>query len=185
MNARTCLLMLALGAGRIAGAPPDAGVIPPRAALLSHLPEAPTITASEILALVRPGPSLPRPAVPPLPSPDPGETAVVVVPDADGVIDETGAVLVGDNEGIPNPFRMRDRPAPSTREERLTVESILVAGRPDRCAAVINGRICSPGENLDGLRVAAISAETIELRHNRLLLRMPVQDGPVTLRLLR
>ena len=128
---------------------------------------------------------LPRAPVPDLPATDPGEPVVVVVPDADGVLDETGALQVRDTDGIPNPFVLRSRPAAQTREERLTVESILVGARPDRNAAVVNGRVCSPGEILDGLLVAAISQDAIDLRHNRLLLHVPVQEGPVTLRLSR
>jgi hypothetical protein len=164
---------------------PIPGGNPPGATLVSSLPDPPVITVPEILALAQ----LPAPlARDPVPVPPPAPSAadlVVVAPDADGVLDEARVASVGDSDGIPNPFRVRARPPLPIVEVRLSIESIVIGGRPDRNAAVINGALYSPGETLDGMRVAAISAEAVELRHNQLLFRVPAQDGPVTLRLSR
>lgn len=189
MNARPtgmAGLLLILAAAR---ADPAALAIPggnpPVATLVSSLPDPPIITVPDILALAQLPAPLARAPVPVLPPARSAADLVVVAPDAEGVFDEARVASVGDSDSIPNPFRVRTRPPLPVVEVRLSIESIVIGGRPDRNAAVINGALYSPGETLDGMRVAAISAEAVELRHNQRLFRVPAQDGPVTLRLSR
>jgi hypothetical protein len=121
--------------------------------------------------------------VPPLPAPAPQDPLVVIAPDADGVLDESAVDAVEDNETPTNPFRVRYHPPLPMRDLRLGINSILIGTDRDTNAAVINGKLYSAGDDFFGLRVSTISDEFIDLRHGNLLLRIPVQDKPVTLRL--
>jgi hypothetical protein len=107
------------------------------------------------------------------------------MPDADGVLDESSVSAVEDDETPVNPFRVRYHPPLPMRDISLGINSILIGAGPGLNSVVINGRLYSAGDDLLGLRVAAISDEAVDLRHGNLLLRLPVQDKPVTLRLPR
>ncbi len=152
------------------------------AAMLSRLPDPPILPVFEIAALAQPTPRS-RAPIPALPPSILAEAPIVIMPGADGVLDASSVVSVEEPDKIPNPFRVRYHPAPPLREVRLTIDSVLIGSRSEQTAAIINGRLYSPGETLEGLPIAAISADAVDLRENRLLLRMPVQDQPVTLRL--
>jgi hypothetical protein len=113
----------------------------------------------------------------------PGPAPALILPDGEGVLDLAAVQQAATFDAIPNPFRIRDRPPPPVREIPLVVSCVLVPGRPEDAAAVINGRLCSPGDLCEGLRVSRIGAETLELRGNDCVLRVPVQDRPARLRL--
>lgn len=186
MTTRFCGFALLMGIARAQPGPaPDAGVHSPSAILMSPMPRAAVMTVAEILALERTSLPMPRAPVPKLPRPAPAEELVVITPDADGILDETRTAPAGNSDAIANPFRERYRPPLQMREVRVTIESIVIGRLPGENAAIISGRLYSPGDTLGGLRVAAVSAEAVDLRDNLLLLRLPVQDGPVTLRLPR
>jgi hypothetical protein len=188
MNARPSRILFLLILGIARADPAEVlipGESPPGATLVSRLPSAPAITVPDIVALARPPSPQTRAPVPALPPSAEADALVVLMPNSDGVLDEASVASVGDSDSIPNPFRVRYRPPLPLREVPITIDSILIGTRPDQDAAVINGRLYSPGETLDGMRVSAISTEAVDLRHNQLLLRIPVQDGPVTLRLSR
>jgi hypothetical protein len=150
--------------------------------MLSRLPDALILPVSEIDALARPTPRS-RAPVPALPPSILSEAPIVIMPGANEVLDAGSVVSAEEPDKLPNPFRVRYRLPVPTREVHLTIDSILIGSRSEQTSAVINGRLYSPGETLEGLPVAAISAEAVDLRSNRLLLRIPVQDQPVTLRL--
>jgi hypothetical protein len=154
----------------------------PTIRLISTLPDAPVLKVSEIAP--RPQPRT-RPPVPPLPPPPPpaAESLVVIMPDADGVLDESSVSSVEDDENPVNPFRVRYHPPLPMRDIHMGINSILVGAGPGQNAAVIDGKAYSPGDDLYGLRVSVISGEAVDLRHGNLILRLPVQDEPVTLRL--
>jgi len=153
--------------------------VEPAVRQISKLPEAPVLKVSEIAPRAQPSA---RPPVPPLPGPAPADPSVVIKPDADGVIDES-AIGVVEEESPINPFRVRYHPPLPMRDLHLGINSILIGTDRDTNAVVINGKLYSAGDDLCGLRVSAISNESIDLRHGNLLLRLPVQDKPVTLRL--
>jgi hypothetical protein len=62
---------------------------------------------------------------------------------------------------------------------------VLVGDKPADCSAIINGRLYSPGDTLEGMSIAVIGAETVELRQRNLIVRVPVEDKPAILRLPR
>jgi hypothetical protein len=168
-------LLLAWGpvmAGTVAG---------PTATLLSRLPEAPIVKAADIQPKHEPPPA--RPPVPALPRPAEPEQLVVITPDPDGVLDESALPVLEEPDAIPNPFRVRYHPPLPMRDVRVGIDSILIGAGSGQDCAVINGKLYSAGDVLCGLRISSISDEAVDLRHGELLLRLPVQDKPVTLRL--
>jgi hypothetical protein len=153
----------------------------PAAALVSRVPEPPVLRVSDLL----PQPPRARAPVPPLPPPSQAENTVLIVPDADGVLDESAVADVEVHESLRNPFRVRFHPPLPMRDVRLDIESILVSAGRGRDAVVINGCLYSAGDDFSGLRVSTISGDAVDLRRGNLLLRIPVRDDPVTLRLPR
>jgi hypothetical protein len=115
------------------------------------------------------------------PGPAPGPA--VILPDADGVLDIAAAVQARSFDAIPNPFRVRDRPAPLIREVPLVISAVLIPGRPEDASAIVNGRLCSPGETIEGLKLSRIGAESLELQGEGVVLHVPVEDRPPKLRL--
>jgi hypothetical protein len=109
----------------------------------------------------------------------------IILPDGEGVLDLAAAQMAQTFDAIPNPFRVRYRPAPAVREVTLVISAVLIPGRPEDASAVINGRLYSPGDSLEGLKLTRIGADSLELRGDDLVLRVPVQDQPPKLRLSR
>jgi hypothetical protein len=107
----------------------------------------------------------------------------VVVANADGILDAAAAVPPAPPDLLPNPFKDRSRVARSARELAIKIGAVLVNGTGAANAAVINGKVCSPGDDCEGFAVASISAEFVELDRDGLRLQVPVRDRPVQLRL--
>jgi len=115
----------------------------------------------------------------------PEATPVIILPDADGVLDFAAAQRARTFDAIPNPFRDRLRPPPTFGEVSLVVHSVLIPGRPEDACVVLNGRLYSAGDKVEGLELARISAESLEFRVDGAVLRVPVGDKPVRIRLAR
>ncbi len=62
---------------------------------------------------------------------------------------------------------------------------MFAAPDPGRGCAVVNGRLVSVGDQVEGLLVAGVTAEAIELRAGDRAVELPFQDQPVRLRLPR
>lgn len=132
-------------------------------------PSPPTVTP------VIPAPS---PMAPPVSPASPSEPTLT--PNADNVIDLV-AVVVTEKPGEPvNPFTVRTVPADAMREVTLQVGGI-VAG-PMACA-VINDRLVQVGEFVESLAVERIEADAVLLRHSGRLLRLPVAEKSIRVRL--
>ena len=108
----------------------------------------------------------------------------IILPDGEGVLDLAAVRQAQDFDAIPNPFRIRYRPPAAVREVPLVISTVLITGRPEDASAIINGRLYSPGDRLEGLRLSRIEAERLELTGDGVVLRVPVQDRPPKLRLL-
>jgi hypothetical protein len=116
--------------------------------------------------------------------PPPGPAPNVILPDGEGVLDLAAAQMAQTFDAIPNPFRVRYRPPPPVREVTLVISAVLIPGRPEDASAIINGRLYSPGDCFEGLKLARIGADSLELRGGDMILRVPVQDQPPRLRLI-
>ncbi len=88
-------------------------------------------------------------------------------------------------DAIPNPFRDRSHPPPPIGEVILAIHSVLIPGRPEDASVVLNGRLYSAGDKVEGLELARIGAETLEFRDDGIVARVPIGDQPVKFRLAR
>jgi len=153
--------------------------------------ETPIMKAADLAALAEtaPPPLAPVPAAPAPPPPpvrDAGPDApIVAVPNADGVLDLTGISQIEDSDRLPNPFRVRHHPAVQFRELPLAIGSVLVGDGGTEAAVIINGELYGAGDRLEDLAITSITADSVELRRGPILLKVPVQDQPTTLRLPR
>jgi hypothetical protein len=118
-------------------------------------------------------------ATAPLPETDPR----FIPPDAEGVLDVAAAQRARTFDAIPNPFRVRSRPPPPVREVTLAINSVLIPARLEDACVVLNGRLYSAGDKVEGLELARISAESLDFRDDGVVLRIPVEDKPARLRL--
>ena len=109
--------------------------------------------------------------------------AIVITPNADGLIDTVGLRPTEPPEGLPNPFELRWHPPVSTRELLLRVESVLLREPSSNACVCINGRIYGPGESMEGFVVSGLGGDVVELRRDRILVRIPVSERPLRLRL--
>lgn len=146
-------------------------------ALTAKLAE--TTVAAAPATVVPPAPE-PAPLPPALPAPVPVAVEPTLTPNADHVIDLVAA-LVTDKSGEPaNPFTVRTVPPEAMREVSLHVGGI-VAG-PLACA-VVNDRLVQVGEVVESLAVERIDTDAVLLRHSGKLLRLPVAEKAVRVRL--
>lgn len=151
------------------------------------------IAQNEALAgRVRELESQPKPVVgvvPPLPNPAPSVTSAppaasasepaaepALVPNAEGLLDLT-AVRTGDET---NPFAVRTLPPESVREVSLRVGGIVRGPSP---CALINGRPVQAGDRIESLDVVRIESAAVLLRRGSELLRLPLTEKPVRIRL--
>lgn len=121
---------------------------------------------------------LPRPPLAPAPVPIPAEPTLT--PNADNVIDLVAAVVTEKSGEPVNPFTVRTVPPEAMREVSLHVGGI-VAG-PMACA-VVNDRLVQVGEIVESLAVERIEPDAVLLRHSGKLLRLPVAEKAVRVRL--
>ena len=168
----------------------------PLVVTMAGVPSVPAMNGSQLAGTDIPArprapvPALPNPSgPPPAASADTGagvvDSPIIISPNADGVLDVAGAGEPMEDDRIPNPFRVRYHPKPQTRDISLAIDLVLVGDKPADSSAMINDRLYSPGDTLEGMSIVAIGAETIELRQGKLLVRVPVEDKPAVLRLPR
>lgn len=164
------------------------GAAGPGVFLETPLPNPRPISSEELSSRGEGGSAKRRPAVPDLPQAPTSEIKGadrIVVPNSDGVIDLAALDAADPPGALPNPFVVRYRPPTTVREVTLTIGGVLIsAGAGDACV-IVNGDIYSPGDSLDGLTVASIAPDAIELRTDGVRMQIPVADAPVRLRLPR
>lgn len=137
----------------------------------SSVPPPPTVVPLPPDPVPLPRPVSVSPTLPPEPT---------LTPNADNVIDLV-AFVVSEKPGEPvNPFTVRTVPPEAMREVTLHVGGI-VAG-PMACA-VINDRLVQVGEIIESLAVERIEADAVLLRHSGRLLRLPVAEKSIRVRL--
>ena len=151
----------------------------PEVSLETALPAARVLPALELAAAAQRGSPPMQPSAPASPGDGPA-----LRPDAEGVIDLAEAQAAPDVDPVPNPFRARTAATPP-REIRLQVSAVFAAPDPGQGCGVINGQLVSVGDQVEGLLVAGVTAEAIELRAGSRAIDLPVQDQPLRLRLPR
>ena len=131
-----------------------------------------------IAAVVPPAPN-PASSVagaPPTPTAQEPAAEPALMPNAEGLLDLT-AVRSGDET---NPFAVRTLPPESVREVNLRVGGIVRGPSP---CALINGRAVQAGDRIESLDVVRIETAAVLLRHGAELLRLPLTEKPVRIRL--
>lgn len=121
--------------------------------------------------------SEPRPLSPPESVPPIAEPTNFLMPNADGVIDLVAAAVLAAGETI-NPFELR-QPATVSEETVLTIQGVVRGEHP---CALVNDRVLTIGDQLDGLRLQRIETETLFFVVDEFTLRVPVNEGPVRVR---
>jgi hypothetical protein len=148
-------------------------------ALTAKLAAASRTPPPPIVIPLQPEPTpLPRPAPVPPPLPLPAEPTLT--PNADNVIDLAAAVVTAKPGEPVNPFTVRAVPPDAVREVTLHVGGTISG--PIACA-VIDDRIVQVGETIESLLVERIEASTVFLRHSGRLLRLPVSEKAIRVRL--
>jgi len=155
----------------------------PEVSLETELPAARVLSALELAAAAQRGPREARIPAPASAPPGPGDPSALR-PDAQGLIDLAAAEPAPDDDPIPNPFRAQPAAA-QIREIRLQVSAVFAAPDPGQGCGVVNGRLVSVGDQVEGLVVAGVTAEAVELRAGDRAVELPLQDQPVRLRLPR
>lgn len=111
---------------------------------------------------------------------DQAETIGALAPNAEGVID-LAAIAAQPNQGEEvNPFAVRSLPTDAVREITLHVSGLIQGPAP---CALVNGRPVEPGETIETLTLTRIEPGAALFRHGPHVLRLPVSEKPVRLRL--
>ncbi len=135
----------------------------------------PVVTAPPPRVVAQPA-AIPEPAAP-APAP---VTELALAPNADGVID-LAALLTATRDGEDvNPFAVRSLPADAIREITLQVQGIVGGANP---CALINHRAVQPPDTIESLTVVRVEPDAVLLRHAGHLLRLPVAEKAVRIRL--
>jgi hypothetical protein len=116
------------------------------------------------------------------------DAPIVVLPNADGVLDLAGAIQAEVLDEVPNPFRVRYHPVSRIFEVPVEISAALIGPEPATASAIVNGQLCSPGDLVVGLKLSSITADALELRQGNIVLRLPVNDEskrPLKIRLSR
>jgi hypothetical protein len=115
---------------------------------------------------------------PPIATPPPAtEGITLLMPNADGVIDLVAAAALAAGESI-NPFVLRQPPA-ALPETVVEVQGVVRGETP---CALVNNRVLTVGDQLDGLQLTRISPEALFFSINDFTLRIPVNGQPVHVR---
>lgn len=146
--------------------------------LAEKLRAEPPVTPAAIPAPLAPPPGVSvQAAVAPIPPPEDPQLPLHA-PNGDGLIDLS--IPTGPAGAAVNPFALRAGASETRREISLLVQAI-VAG-PNTCA-LINERMCEPGDAIESLRVDRIEADAVILRGDGYRLRIPPTEKPVRVRL--
>ncbi len=135
----------------------------------------PSSAVSSVTPTPEPAP-MPRPPV----ATSPISAEPTLTPNADNVIDLVAAIVTEKSGEPVNPFTVRTVPPEAMREVSLQVGGI-VAG-PMACA-VVNDRLVQVGEIVESLAVERIEPDAVLLRHSGKLLRLPVAEKAIRVRL--
>lgn len=127
-------------------------------------------------AVAMPGSAGGPPQAPPLAT---DERFVTIAPSADNVIELSPALLDPPIPGLTNPFRQRYQFRTILQETAVTIGGISLGEDP---TCIIGDRLYTVGDSYETFTVAAIDEEGIYLRKDSFLLRIPMQDQPITLR---
>ena len=120
------------------------------------------------------------PPVPPAPIPPSPQVETAILPNADSVIDLTALLTQARDGDDVNPFAVRSLPADAIREVTLHVQGVIGGAAP---CALINQRAVQAEQTIESLTLVGIEPNAVLVRHAGHLLRLPVAEKPVRIRL--
>jgi len=101
------------------------------------------------------------------------------VPNAAGAIDATALAATAAGS-LPNPFAVRAASADPAREITLDVQGIVTGAQP---CALVNGHVVEPGDTIESLRLARLSADSLVLNGDGFAINLPLGTTKVRLAL--
>lgn len=104
---------------------------------------------------------------------------ILLSPSPDNVVELSAALLHPRIPGLKNPFAVRYVTTQALQSREIRIDALSLGAKP---ACVIADHLYQCGEELGPFRIAAIDADGVYLRKDRFLIRIPMQDQPVTLR---
>jgi hypothetical protein len=134
-------------------------------------------------------PPAPMPVVPPMVTEtkapevavaEPEDTTSMLAPNGAGVIDLVAVLTKSEAGSEVNPFAVRSVPAEAVREVELHVSGLIRGAKP---CALVNGRTVSPGGSVETFTLIRLDATGVIFRQGAHLLRLPVSETPVRVRL--
>ncbi len=137
--------------------------------------ERPGIAPASVVARSAGGFSEPADGAPP----ELDEDVIVLSPNSEHVIEISPALLTTADGAVPNPFLQQYQPKSSAHELTFTISGIAFGPKP---TVVLNERVCSIGETVEGFRVAGIHPNLVVLRRENFALRIPLQEHGVLVR---
>lgn len=149
--------------------PPTIKVRPGSVPLAGSVPSNAAVTVS----------APPLPVSGPRPGSSQGEPSVTIAPSADNVIELSPSLLDPPIPGLTNPWRQRYQFKTELVETTIRVEGISLGEEP---TCIIGEKLYSVGDQFAVFTVASIDGEGIYLRRDAFLLRIPMQEKPITLR---
>jgi hypothetical protein len=135
---------------------------------------------TRVRTLENPPPAAVPPAEPPsVPETKPEDRVAMLAPNAEGMIDLVAAAKTPAADEV-NPFAVRSQPGDAGREVSLHVSGLILGKNP---CALVNGRPLEPNEAIEGLVLIRIIEGAAIFQHGSHLLRLPVAEKPVKIRL--
>jgi len=105
---------------------------------------------------------------------------VTLLPNADGVIAMDLAFAEQPGVGELNPFAVRFNTKLNTRKVELKITSLAIG---PHASVTLNKKMLSIGETYEGFKLYSIDPDGIFLRKDGFLLRIPVSDKPIQVRI--
>lgn len=110
----------------------------------------------------------------------PTESGLLLLPNAEGVIDLLAASVPANETEEINPFAVRSVPPDAVREIAVHLTGLIQGAKP---CALVNGRPVEPGETVETLTLLRIEDGAAVFQHGPHRLRLPVGEKPVKVKL--
>jgi hypothetical protein len=134
--------------------------------------------AKPVAAVVTPTPEIEALRVPP--TLDPSKYSIIE-PDADNVVQLNPNLFIVPVQTTNNPFLQLYQPPYKPKDEKIIVSAAIPGPNP---TCIINGMMFAEGDKFEGaLAVYRVDADEIYLQRGAFLLKCPVSDRELTLRL--
>ena len=138
----------------------------------------PSALMKPVATIVAPAPETPAPRVPP--TLDPSKFSIIE-PDTDNVVQLNPNLFIAPVQTTNNPFLQLYQPPYKPKDEKIVVSAAIPGPNP---TCIINGMMFAEGDKFEGaIAVYRVDADEIYLQRGTFLIKCPVSDRELTLRL--